>query len=238
MIACLAPWKPCYCMRAGGSFSLFIATSSSIFKNLELVWFAKVMSSSTLTTDQATIASYYRNAYKSHVGPQITDQTRRANFAQLAPTDLHTAKIWLPSTSSILAMNNEKLAAAPLKHAGGDAKQAIKFAWPYISQEDYTLTVIIVRSFHHGSLGMRQVARTFSRRWLAKTRAIVNEIAIRRGNRSTFQSKNSDMYIQSHDSFSHTPIPFHGSLEYTSLDPVRTMSLTTMSGLGNHGEYS
>ena len=37
---------------------------------------------STLTTDQAT---NYRNAHKSHVALQIT--ARRANFAQLAPTD-------------------------------------------------------------------------------------------------------------------------------------------------------
>ena len=28
-------------------------------------------------------------------------------------------------------MNNEKLGAAPPKHAGRDAKQAIKFTWPY-----------------------------------------------------------------------------------------------------------
>ena len=28
-------------------------------------------------------------------------------------------------------MNNEKLGAAPQMYAGGDAKQAIEFAWPY-----------------------------------------------------------------------------------------------------------
>ena len=35
-------------------------------------------------------------------------------------------------------MNNEKLGAAPQMYAGRDAKQAIKFAWPYI----YTLTTL------------------------------------------------------------------------------------------------
>ena len=80
LIACLAPWKTCYCMRAGGSFSLFIATSSSFPTQFSrtLNLFAKV---STLTTDQATIASYYRNAYKKPCCSTIT--ARRANFAQL-----------------------------------------------------------------------------------------------------------------------------------------------------------
>ena len=31
----IAPWQSCYCMRAGGSFSLFIATSSHFLINLE-----------------------------------------------------------------------------------------------------------------------------------------------------------------------------------------------------------
>ena len=40
-------------------------------------------------------------------------------------------------------MNNEKLGAAPQMYAGGDAKQAIEFAWPkggktnFISSEIY-----------------------------------------------------------------------------------------------------
>ena len=29
-------------------------------------------------------------------------------------------------------MNNKKIGAAPQMYAGGDAKQAIEFAWPYI----------------------------------------------------------------------------------------------------------
>ena len=87
LIACLAPWKPCYCMRAGGSAFFIIQCHFLLISYSILNLFAKV---STLTTDQARIASYYRNEYKSHIALQIT--ARRANFAQLAPTDLRVAK--------------------------------------------------------------------------------------------------------------------------------------------------
>ena len=74
-------------LHAGGRFIFiihchFLLISYSIFKNLEFV-----CDGSTLTTDQATIASYYRNAYKSYVALQIT--ARRANFAQLVPTQTY-----------------------------------------------------------------------------------------------------------------------------------------------------
>ena len=39
-------------------------------------------------------------------------------------------------------MNNEKLGAAPQMHVGGDAEQAIEFAWPYTCVVLLTLIVL------------------------------------------------------------------------------------------------
>ena len=54
----------------------FLLISYSIFKNLELV-----CEGFNTHDGPGNDCSYYRNAYKSHVGLQIT--ARRANFAQL-----------------------------------------------------------------------------------------------------------------------------------------------------------
>ena len=40
-------------------------------------------------------------------------------------------------------MNNEKLGAAPQMHAGGDAKQAIEFAWPYCFWSIRLLSIVM-----------------------------------------------------------------------------------------------
>ena len=76
-------------LHAGGRFIFiihchFLLISYSIFKNLELV-----CEGFNTHDGPGNDFSYYRNAYKSHVGLQIT--ARRANFAQLAPTDLRAA---------------------------------------------------------------------------------------------------------------------------------------------------
>ena len=91
----------------------------------ESMRFLKVMSAPTFTTDQTTIATFAATM-EMHTDTimAVYKSDKSANYY------IHVVKQWLPETSGSLVMNNEKLGADPQKHAGGDAKKAIKFAWP------------------------------------------------------------------------------------------------------------
>ena len=79
--------------------------------------------------NECKVCHYYRKAYKRH-GPHhawIPQLYIHKLEAALPPT---CGKKWLPLAFASLVVNNEILGVVSPKRVGGDAKQAIKFAWP------------------------------------------------------------------------------------------------------------